>query len=74
MLLVEGRVMMSEPMQSATRRRHQIMVENGLLDPDQPTEWSHQQYTQQMQAEFTPQERQIIRFELGLRGENSDGV
>ena len=36
----------------------------GLLDPDQPTRWSHLQYQQRLHAEFTPSERALIRLAL----------
>ena len=44
------------------RRRDQQIEENGLLDPGQSTETAHNDYTKRMQAEFTPVERQTLRF------------
>ena len=43
----------------------------GLLDPDQPTRWSHLEYRRRMQADFTPTERSLIRESLGLTTERS---
>ena len=42
-------------------RDHQLK-DNGLLDPGQSTETAHNDYTKCMQAEFTPAERQMLRF------------
>jgi hypothetical protein len=36
----------------------------GLRDPDQPTPQSHAAYRERMQAEFTPEERAVIRATL----------
>lgn len=38
----------------------------GLLEPDQPTYFAHQDHIRQMEAEFTPLERRLIRNSLGL--------
>lgn len=43
------------------KRKHDFLVENGLLEPDEPTEWAHKQHIDKMQAEFAPVERHMIR-------------
>ncbi len=39
---------------------------DGLLDPGQPTESAHVLYVQRMTAPFSPLERRMIRYALGL--------
>lgn len=46
------------------RWRDQQLEENGLLDPDQPTETATIDYQRRMRAEFTPIERQMIRWAI----------
>jgi len=48
------------------RLEHEHLIKAGLLDPDEPTRWSHLQHQRRMQAEFTPIERQMIRTILGM--------
>ncbi len=48
------------------RWRDQQLVENGLLDPGESTETAHIDYTKRMRKPFTPIERQLIRYSLGL--------
>lgn len=52
--------------QDEARWRDRQLEENGLLDPDQPTETAHVEYTRAMRREFTPLERQLIRQALGI--------
>lgn len=44
--------------------------ELGVIEPDQPTEYSHyawmQQYEKAARGDFTPEEREKIRAHLGL--------
>jgi hypothetical protein len=42
-------------------QEQQHLVENGLLDPDQPTPWAHYQWLQNASRDFTPEERMVIR-------------
>lgn len=46
------------------RWRDQQLEENGLLDPGESTETAHYDYVKRMRAEFTPAERQMIRYVL----------
>jgi len=53
-----------------TRWRDEQLKENGLLDHDQPTETAHNDYTKRMRTEFTPVERQMIRFIVGINNQS----
>lgn len=44
------------------RIRDQKLREFGLLDPDQSTETSHNDYVKRVRAPFSPVERQLIRY------------
>ena len=46
--------------------REFIERESGVLEPDQPTAYSHERHKERQRAEFTPKERAFIRFTLGL--------
>lgn len=48
------------------------MLDAGLLDPGQPTEWATIQHQQAAEAEFTPEERRLIRHTLGLLPESRE--
>lgn len=45
----------------AMRLEHEALVEAGVLDPDQPTPYTHYLYQQALGAEFTPLERMQLR-------------
>lgn len=45
---------------------HRWLAEAGLLDPDQPTPWTHYQYQRALRREFTEEERVRIRVALGM--------
>lgn len=47
-----------------------MLIDYGLLDPDQPTLASHRRHTERMEAEFTARDRAHIRF-LILRVEGA---
>lgn len=38
----------------------------GVIEPDEPTPVSHARWRARARAEFTPQERELIRATLGL--------
>ena len=61
-----------DAMLEATWARWQV-EHSGVLDPDQPTEWSHREYVQRVEAELTPQERRRIRYLLRFIEEPTDG-
>ena len=42
------------------------LLESGVLDPDEPTPEAHAEHVAAARAQFTPAERQRIRFALGL--------
>lgn len=50
------------------RLEHEFLVENGLLEPGEPTRWSHYCYRKAMDAEFTSRDRAVIRDKLGMGG------
>jgi hypothetical protein len=60
------------PYPAVMKMEHDFLMEAGLLDPGEPTRWSDYAYRQEMTAEFTPEERWLIRAQLGLR-ETTDG-
>lgn len=43
------------------RAQHQRLDDKGLLDPDQPTAYSHAAHVAEREAEFTPLERRMLR-------------
>ena len=45
---------------------HSALVDAGVLDPDQPTPWSHHAHMEALRAEFTSTERATIRAVLGM--------
>lgn len=48
------------------RLEENALVEAGLLDPDQPTRWSHHQGQRRLYGDFSPEERAYIRLQLGM--------
>ena len=60
----EGRITGNDSEFEVMAEEHRHMEEAGLLDPDQPTPWSHYQWRQKQTKEFTPEERMIIRYRL----------
>ena len=46
------------------RLRDKRLLDDGLLDPDQPTETAHRDHVRKMEAEFSPLERRLIRHEI----------
>lgn len=46
------------------RVRDQRLQDDGLLDPDQPTETAHKDHVRRMKDQFTPTERRLIRDQL----------
>lgn len=66
----------SDARDEAWQRQH-VMLDWGLLDPGQSTEFAHNEYVRAMREPFTPLERQQIRAALGLgpasTGDSSNG-
>lgn len=54
------------------RRREQRLVDAGLLDPNEPTEYAHRMYLEKSEGEFTPWERAQIRLLLGMAPFDTD--
>jgi hypothetical protein len=50
------------------RKQHEAWEDAGVLDPDQPTPWSHYLYQRAMTTEFTPAERAALRVRMELEG------
>lgn len=48
---------------------HHRLVDNGLLDPGQSTEYAHILYQRRLNAPFSVEERRLIRVALGLAGD-----
>ena len=48
------------------RIEEQKRIDFGLLEPAEPTPLSHQQHILRMESEFSPRERRMIRWSLGL--------
>ena len=46
------------------RRRDRELEEAGVLEPGESTETAHNDHVRAMRAEFTPEERAIIRDQL----------
>lgn len=51
---------------SLMEQRHRGAVEAGLLDPDEPTPYTHWLYQQEITKEFTSMERAQVRITLGM--------
>lgn len=76
--LARGRCLMTDrpdltPARHRTRLRlmkeqSDRLADQGLLDPDQPTWAAHLADRAEAEADFTPQDRALIRFQLGIRG------
>jgi hypothetical protein len=55
---------------------HQFLIDNGLLDPDQPTRhatYLDRRWRQNLGRPFDAEERREIRFALGLSGAPVEG-
>lgn len=46
---------------------HRWLDEQGLLEPGEPTPYSHATYEREMTAPFSPDERRMIRADLGMK-------
>ena len=55
---------MSDPRLRVAETLERHLIENGLLDEGQPTMAAHLRYVDKMTAEFTPEERWLIRHEI----------
>ena len=63
--------MFADPTEDA--RWHEMLLRDlGVIDPDQPTVFSHLDYVRRMESDFTPQERRMIRALLHIDGSMPD--
>lgn len=62
----QGRDARREEARAESERKEQRLIEDGLLDPGQPTLQAHTRHVERMEAEFNPRERRLIRHSLGL--------
>lgn len=60
----EGQITGNATDPAVMAEEHKNLVAAGLLDPDQPTPWSHHQWRQAATSDFTPEERMVIRGNL----------
>lgn len=52
--------------------QHNLLVDAGLLDPDEPTHYNHYEYQRIRRSEFTPLERAALRELILLPVEDGD--
>jgi len=57
----EGQITGTTTYPQTMKREHESLVAAGLLDPDQPTPYSHHLRLQQAERDFSPEERRLIR-------------
>jgi hypothetical protein len=58
----EGQITGNHTEPEVMAEEHKHLVAAGLLDPDQPTPWSHHQWRTQASRDFTPEERMVLRY------------
>jgi hypothetical protein len=68
----EGRLTCNTTDVAVMKIEHDHLIDWGLLDPDEPTPYSHYLWNQDLIKNFTPLERQIISAQLSVLAQDGE--